>query len=92
MEVEIYERAENIENMHNPRLIYRTNDPYNKYSSIEEAICEGRKNSKKKCCKTACNRLRMIKDYLTCFENNDVLMEEFKKMEKIIEDGFNFIS
>ena len=83
VEVEVHERSEDISN---PKLIYKTSNKNNTYSSVLEAIIMGRSNSHKQCMLTAGKRLESIKKDLIQLSEQDKYIVEINKLTEIIEE------
>lgn len=85
VEVEVFERSKSAEDMANPIMTYKTTCKSNIYMSVEKALYIGRNNSKKTCLNTAMNRLESIRKDIECFSDDGGLVNEFTKLEKIIQ-------
>lgn len=85
IEVEVYERSINSEDIARPIMIYKTSSKVNLYSSAERALQAGRNNSRKICLKKANERLKSIKNDIELYKDDEGLLIEFKKAEAIIK-------
>lgn len=81
IEVEVYERTEDYKK---PKLTYKTsNKESNIYSSVSEALEQGRNTSKEKCYENYEERLENINNKFKELNVNDGLMQELNKLNLI---------
>ena len=82
VEVEVFERSEDIVN---PNMTYKTSGKNSRYNSVVEALIRGRNNSSKICMNNAIQRLESIKSDLQEFGEEDKYMGQIEILTKIIE-------
>ena len=85
IEVEVYERAKNYDQIGNPNMIYKTSKVQKKYRTVEEALNEGRKKSYELCRSNIKVRLEQINDNLNvlCI-NNANMQKELENLNEIL--------
>ena len=81
VEVEVFERSEDIAN---PKMTYKTSAKNNRYNSVVEALIRGRNNSSRICMNNAIRRLECIKNDLQEFGEKDKYMGQIQILTKII--------
>lgn len=81
VEVEVFERSEDIAN---PKMTYKTSAKNNRYNSVVEALIRGRNNSSRICMNNAIRRLECIKNNLQEFGEKDKYMGQIQILTKII--------
>ena len=82
VEVEVFERSEDIVN---PNMTYKTSGKNSRYNSVVEALIRGRNNSSRICMNNAIQRLESIKSDLQEFGEEDKYMGQIEILTKIIE-------
>ncbi len=82
VEVEVYERSEDIGN---PKMTYKTSGKNSIYNSVGEALIKGRNNSNRICIKNVMQRFEMIKKDLQKFGEEDKYSNQIETLAKIIE-------
>lgn len=88
VEVEVYERSKSIEDIAYPILIYKTSSKENNYSSVEEALSEGRKRSFERCKGDIQIRLKKINEDLKgLIENNPDFKREIDRLNEILSQS-----
>lgn len=82
IEVEVYERSNNIEA---PKMIYKTFSNNNIYSCANEAIIKGRQNSSRICKNNSLQRLESIKEDIKILGDEEKYKEQIEKLTSVIE-------
>ena len=80
IEVEVYERSEDITN---PLLIYKTSWSNNTYDSVELAIHKGREKSKIICIENAEARLEAINNEISSYIDNSIFLPDLQRLNEI---------
>lgn len=88
VEVEIFERSRNPQDISNLIMIYKTTGN-SRYSSTQEALTRGRQNSRRLCMINAEKRLNEIRKEILSFGEDIGLITEFQKLELMIQKELN---
>ena len=73
-----------------PQIIYRTNNPRNKYKSTVEALEAGRKNSLKECMKNNLKaRMKGLRTKMELLETSEGELEQLSETEDIVANAYS---
>ena len=86
--VEVYERGGLKDDF--PQIIYRTNNPRNKYKSTVEALEAGRKNSLKECMKNNLKaRMKGLRTKMELLETSEGELKQLSETEDIVANAYS---